>query len=238
VRRREGGFTYLGLMIFLTILGLVGAAALKVDALMRRAAAEQALLETGAAFSAALKSYADATPLGQPRQPPTLQELLKDTRVPGVRRHLRKIFIDPITGASEWGIVWANASTQKGVLAVYSLSRAKPFKQGNFDSRFQGFDGSHQLSDWKFAATGQGVVDPNAAPAGQPGNGMPPGGGRPGQPGAPSLFPNRGPGGDPPPPTPKPAEGPQPEPPQDPAPAPNDAAPAPNDVTPAQAGAE
>jgi type II secretory pathway pseudopilin PulG len=156
--RRDAGFTYIGLIVLVTIIGLVGAATLKVDALLRRAAAEQELLETGAAFGAALKSYADATPRGQPTYPPSLQELLKDPRFPGIRRHLRKIFPDPVTGRAEWGIVYA--AGQSGVLAVYSLSQAQPLKLANFDARFQNFENREHISDWKFAATGQALSVP------------------------------------------------------------------------------
>jgi type II secretory pathway pseudopilin PulG len=152
----QRGFTYLGLIILVTIIGLVGAATIKVDALLRRAAAEEELLEVGAAFSEALRSYASVTPRGQPTQPPTLKELLKDPRFPEVRRHLRKVFIDPLTGKAEWGIVYAGDRT--GVLAVYSLSDAKPLKIANFDARFQGFENKEHISDWKFTASGQGVM--------------------------------------------------------------------------------
>jgi type II secretory pathway pseudopilin PulG len=153
---RQRGFTYLGLMILVAIIGLVGAASLKVDTLLRRARAEHELLEVGAAFSAALRSYAAATPLGQPTQPPSLQELLKDPRVPGVLRHLRKVFVDPVTGKAEWGIVYAGEN--RGVLAVYSLSAAQPLKIANFDLRFQGFEDRKHISDWKFTANGAGLL--------------------------------------------------------------------------------
>ena len=155
---REAGFTYVGLIVLVAIIGLVGAATLKADALLRRAAAEQELLEIGAAFSEALKSYADATPRGQPTYPPSLQELLKDTRSPAVRRHLRKIFVDPVTGKAEWGIV--HAGNDSGVLAVYSLSGARPLKVANFDARFANLENREHISDWKFAALGQGVGQP------------------------------------------------------------------------------
>jgi type II secretory pathway pseudopilin PulG len=235
---REKGFTYLGLIVTVAIIGLVGAATLKVDALLRRAAAEQELLEIGATFSEALRSYADATPRGQPQlPPPSLQDLLKDPRYPGVRRHLRKIFVDPMTGKAEWGIVYANnpngASTVmgtgvgngtgsgagsglgsglgsgagndvgsgarngwgsgmgtggSGVLAVYSLSQARPLKVANFDARFQNLENKEHISDWKFAATGQALSQPGQLLAGQAGAGQArPGQAAPAQP-AGSLF--------------------------------------------------
>ena len=194
-RRREGGFTYLGLIILVAVIGLVGAATLKIDALLRRAQAEKELLETGAAFSEALRTYAEATPKGQPPQPPSLQELLKDPRFPGVRRHLRKIFVDPMTGKAEWGIVWANPGDRRGVVAVYSLSRAKPLKVANFDARFSGFENKRHISDWKFVATGQALVQGQVLAQGkaqaqiQPSLFQPPAGGAPA---APSLFPGQG----------------------------------------------
>ena len=202
--RNEAGFTYVGLVFFVAMLGLVGAATLKVDALLRRAAAEQDLLEIGAEFSEALRSYAAATPRGYPPVPPTLQDLLKDPRFPGTRRHLRKIFVDPVTGKSEWGIVYQGDKV--GVLAVYSLSQAQPLKLANFDARFQNFENKEHLSEWTFTATGQGVS------VTAPNNLVPPS--TPGGPSAPApLFPAPGaqpaPGA---PPAPPPAQPAQPEP--------------------------
>lgn len=155
-RARSGGFTYIGLIVLLAILGLVAAAGMKTGALMQRAAAEQELLEIGAAFSDALRSYAAATPRGQPTQPPNLQALLKDPRFPGVRRHLRRIFVDPVTGKAEWGVV--TIGDKALVTGVYSLSAARPLKVGNFDARFVNFDNKERISEWKFTATGQGIT--------------------------------------------------------------------------------
>jgi type II secretory pathway pseudopilin PulG len=172
---RQAGFTYLGLIIFVTIIGLVGAATLKIGALLQRAAAEEELLDIGAAFSAALDSYAAATPQGASPYPPSLKELLKDPRVPGVRRHLRKIFVDPLTGKAEWGMVYLGEGTT-GVVAVHSLSTAKPLKVANFDSRFSGLDNADTISAWRFKARdpalgqapGQMQLGAPAPPAAQP----------------------------------------------------------------------
>jgi len=186
----EAGFTYVGMVFLVAMLGLVGAATVKVDSLLRRAAAEEELLEIGAQFGEALRSYAAATPRGYPTAPPTLQDLLKDPRFPGTRRHLRKIFVDPVTGREEWGIVYQGDKV--GVLAVYSLSQAQPLKVANFDARFLNFENKEHLSEWKFTATGQGVsvTAPNGiAPPGSPATPAPlfpaPGAPPPGQPAQP-----------------------------------------------------
>ena len=180
---RSRGFTYIGLMILLAIMALVAAAGLKMGSVLQRAAAEEELLEIGAQFSEALRSYAAATPPGKPTQPPSLKELLKDPRYPNVRRHLRKIFVDPMTGKAEWGIVYLGDKV--GVLGVYSLSTAKPLKVANFDVRFVNLENRDKISDWKFLGPGGDgglgtavVIPPNSM------TGAPP----------PSLFPAALPG--------------------------------------------
>jgi type II secretory pathway pseudopilin PulG len=162
-RRRQAGFTYVGMVVFVTIIGLVGAATLKVGALLARAEAENELLAIGAEFSAALASYAQATPPGQPQQPATLEALLRDPRFPTPRRHLRRIFVDPITGRAEWGLVRA---TEDGpITGVHSLSQAQPLKIANFDPRFVNFDNRRHLSDWRFTASAQGKTTTPAVQA-------------------------------------------------------------------------
>ncbi len=168
--RREGGFTYLSLIILVAIIGMAAAATLKVGSVIQRSRAELQLLDIGAAYSDALQSYADATPAGMPTQPPSLQELLRDPRFPGVRRHLRRIYVDPMTGSAEWGIVYLGDKV--GVLAVYSLSDAKPVKIGNFPQRFATLAGRKKISEWRFAAVGKqgeaGTVQPPTPPQIQP----------------------------------------------------------------------
>ncbi|MEH6438081.1 type II secretion system protein [Massilia sp. DD77] len=216
LRSRQGGFTYLGLVIFVAIIGMVGAATLKIGSLLQRAAAEEELLEIGAAFGAALQSYAAATPKGMPTYPPTLQELLKDPRFPEVRRHLRKIFVDPMTGKAEWGIVYAGGQT--GVLAIHSLSAAKPLKVGNFDSRFQSFENKEKISDWRFVAGGQGLLTPGGqgAPGAPKPPPAPPNAPQPAPGAPPAAPPEAPPAGEPPGDEPPPQQAPPQEAPQEP----------------------
>nr|WP_307766644.1 type II secretion system protein [Duganella aquatilis] len=151
------------------IIGMVTASTLKMGAVIQRGRAEQQLLDIGAAYSDALQSYADATPAGMPTQPRSLLELLRDPRFPGVRRHLRRIYVDPMTGGTEWGIVYLGDHV--GVLAVYSLSDAKPVKIGNFPPRFAMLAGRQKISEWRFTAAGKtgasGSATPVSAAAGQ-----------------------------------------------------------------------
>jgi type II secretory pathway pseudopilin PulG len=164
VPARARGFTYLGLMILVSILALIAAAGLKMGSVLERAAAEEELLEIGAQFSEALRSYAAATPPGKPPQPPGLQDLLKDPRFPNPRRHLRKIFVDPMTGKAEWGIIYLGDKV--GVLGVHSLSGARPLKIANFDIRFLNMENREKISDWKFlVAGGEGGLGSDAVPA-------------------------------------------------------------------------
>lgn len=161
-RAQQAGFTYLVLIILVAIVGMVGAASLKIGALLQRAAAEEELLDIGAAFSAALQSYAAATPQGQPQQPHSLQDLLKDPRFPGVRRHLRKLFVDPMTGKDEWGVMYAGDKDR--VMGVYSLSDAKPFKVANFGAQGLDFEHKEHIFEWKFTIAGQIARPVQAAP--------------------------------------------------------------------------
>ena len=163
-KRRQGGFTYIGLIVFVFIIGLVGAATLKVEALLRRAQLERELLDTGMQFGLALDSYAAATPRGQPRAPMRLEDLLRDNRFPNPRRHLRKLFIDPVTGKAEWGLVRAGEAGP--ILGVHSLSQATPLKQANFEPYFAGFENREHLAEWKFMAKEAGTQAPPAV-AGQ-----------------------------------------------------------------------
>lgn len=153
---RACGFTYVGTLIMVGILSITAAATLRLGAVAHRRAAEQELLEIGDAFRDAFISYANATPVGMQRTPPSLQELVKDPRYPTPLRHLRKIFVDPVSGRAEWGTV--PAIPGPGIVGVYSLAEGKPFKVGNFDVRFQEFEGKTSYHDWVFMPPAEAIV--------------------------------------------------------------------------------
>lgn len=154
------GFTYVGLIVLVAIIGLVAASTLKMGALLQRRAVEQDLLDIGAAFTEALNSYADSSGPEQARSPTSLEQLLRDPRFPFPKRHLRQLYADPVTGVAAWGIV--RGIDQRSIIAVYSLSNARPIKLGNFAPGSEQFENKAHLSDWKFTASGGRVIQ--AAP--------------------------------------------------------------------------
>jgi len=94
-------------------------------------------------------SYLSATPAKQPSYPPSLKALLKDPRYPNIRRHLRKLYVDPLTGSQQWGTMMSIDG--KGIIGIYSLSTAKPIKIGNFETQFLRFKAylRHGAAKWQ-----------------------------------------------------------------------------------------
>lgn len=144
---RQRGFSLLGLLILIAILGIVAASNVQVGTLLQRRTAEQELLFVGKEFQRALASYAAATPIGAPRGPTSLDDLLRDPRFPGVRRHLRRVYVDPMTGTTSWGLL---RGPEGRIVAVYSLSEGQPIKQAGFDAELLHLAQRVRYSEWLF----------------------------------------------------------------------------------------
>ncbi len=158
LRRSSRGVAYLALLIAIAIIGVTAAASVQIGSIMQRRAAEEELLAIGAEFRHALISYSGATPVGQSNAPPTLDALLKDPRYPNIRRHLRKLYFDPLTGTQQWGVVMSPDG--KGIVGIHSLSTAQPIKIGNFEPLFQGFADKPSYTEWVFMAVQSTVPAP------------------------------------------------------------------------------
>jgi type II secretory pathway pseudopilin PulG len=149
-QRRQRGYAYLALLILIAIIGVAAAASAELGAIYQRRIAEKELLFVGDQFQRALLSYATATPLGQPTQPRTLDELLRDPRYPNVVRHLRKIYEDPMTGNADWVLV--KSPDGQTIVGIHSASHAHPIQITQFAANFQGFDNKKSYTDWVFVA--------------------------------------------------------------------------------------
>jgi type II secretory pathway pseudopilin PulG len=147
-RRRQRGFTYIALVLAIALHGAVMAAVGSVWHTAQKRERERELLFIGDQFRSAIRAYAQSGPGTRGQLPRTLDDLLLDPRFPGTRRHLRKIFVDPMTWKAEWGLV--TTPDGRAILGVYSLSEEAPLKTGRFLPADRAFEGAEKYSDWKF----------------------------------------------------------------------------------------
>jgi type II secretory pathway pseudopilin PulG len=141
----QRGFTYIGVLILVAIAGVALAGAGQLWSTLAKRDREAQLLFVGDEFRRAIGSYYEGSP-GVHQFPQALDDLLEDRRLPVVRRHLRKIYVDPMTGNKEWGLV-KNGDV---ILGVHSLSKGKPLKTANFKPEDAAFEGSGAYTEWVF----------------------------------------------------------------------------------------
>ncbi|MFZ3018024.1 MAG: type II secretion system protein [Gallionella sp.] len=147
VRGRTGGFTYIGLVIMIAIMGVMLAATGEVWHTAQQREKERELLFVGDQFRQAIDEYFEHTPGQEQRYPVNLEDLLKDPRYPSTQRYLRKIYRDPVSGSERWGLIkGANGE----IYGVHSLSEEEPIKKGNFSIADQNFKGKTKYADWVF----------------------------------------------------------------------------------------
>jgi len=168
--RRARGFILMALVIFMGVMAIVAGVAIITGAQFQRRTSEEQLIFVGGEFRGAIQSYYDAgadLPAGSPRYPARLEDLLADPRSKALKRHLRQIYPDPLTGRLDWGTVQAPGG---GIIGVYSQSPAKAVKLYGFPPEFKYLEGKTKISEWQFiyvAPVLPVLPVPPAIPAGQ-----------------------------------------------------------------------
>jgi type II secretory pathway pseudopilin PulG len=143
------GFTYVGLLLAIALAGTALALAGTFWSTDARREKELELLFVGDQFRQAIAAYYDEVPAGQAhRFPAQLEDLLQDRRWPTTRRHLRRIYLDPMTGKRDWGLV---QGTGGGIAGVYSKSEAAPLKRADFPDAYASFATAKDYREWRFA---------------------------------------------------------------------------------------
>lgn len=146
---RSAGFSYVGLMIVIAIISLIAATSVQFGAIMHRRAAEAELIFVGLQYKQAIRSYFESAPRGSQSTPPRrLEDLLRDPRFPNIKRHLRQLFPDPMTGKMDWVIIYAPDG--KGILGVHSRSKETPIKMDNFPDDVFYFKNKKSYAQWVF----------------------------------------------------------------------------------------
>lgn len=155
VRRASAGFTYIGLLILVAMMGVTLAAVATIWHTAQQRVKEQQLLFIGQQFSLAINAYAHNTPNGVQQFPKKLEDLLLDKRQPYITRYLRKIYADPFTGNTQWGLI---KGADGGIVGVRSLSEVVPLKTDNFPKGYEQFAKKQHYSEWQFVYRGAAIV--------------------------------------------------------------------------------
>jgi type II secretory pathway pseudopilin PulG len=142
----ERGATLLTVLVIVALLGLAASmAGQSLSALMQRER-EAELLWRGQQYRQAIASYYNVKRGAQQVYPSKFEDLLKDPRFPDIKRHLRRLYNDPMTG-KEWEAVKDPAEKLVGVRSTSDLT---PFQQANFPKGLQDLEGKTSYREWEF----------------------------------------------------------------------------------------
>ena len=148
-RHHQRGALYMMLLGMLVVMSIAALQVAQSRALIERQAKETDLLFIGDQYRRAIESYASTTPVGMARYPATFDDLLADPRQPALKRHLRRLYHDPITGSREWGVVALQDGRIRG---VFSKSADVPLKAVGFPDAYTAFAIAVSYQDWKFVS--------------------------------------------------------------------------------------
>jgi type II secretory pathway pseudopilin PulG len=145
----QRGAILIMLLVMVVILGLTAGMAGQSWRSTVQRAREAELLWRGQQYQQAIASYSSVKHGSQQMLPATLEHLLRDPRFPGVVRHLRKLYDDPMTG-DEWQLVTDPAER---IIGVRSSSDLEPFQKDGFPDALSKLAGKNSYSEWEFVYT-------------------------------------------------------------------------------------
>jgi type II secretory pathway pseudopilin PulG len=158
-RPRPGGFTYVAMLFLVVLMGVALAALTELWSTTAKREREAQLLFVGGQFRKAIENYRTANPNVGDGYPKDFQALLLDPNVPVVKRYLRQVYVDPMTGTTNWGLVKTPSGS---IVGVYSQSKGQPLKTANFPDWAAQFADATTYSGWIFAPSGSVTPTPSA----------------------------------------------------------------------------
>lgn len=143
----QRGFGYFGVILAIAAFGIALGAIGELWSTQAQREREAELLRIGAEIRRAIIAYHGVTRAGTPAFPQKLEDLLEDRRGPVLRRHLRKLYVDPMTRSESWGLITTPDGRIRG---VFSRSELPPLKAASFGAGFETFEKAETYADWRF----------------------------------------------------------------------------------------
>jgi type II secretory pathway pseudopilin PulG len=135
---KQSGMTYIGLLLVIVLMGIATAALTPVWSTTVQREKEEELLFRLGEFRRAIAGYRQ----DHGRYPRKLEDLLEDKTQFQVRRYLRRIYPDPMTGEADWKLEFLvdKSGVIAGIRDLHSRSEAEGFR--NIP------DKGNRYSDW------------------------------------------------------------------------------------------
>ena len=143
-RGAQAGFTYIGVLVLVVLIGLMLSIAGQVARSTAQRERETELLFIGHQYREAIGRFVRGTH----RYPMTLEELVQfEGAGPAPDHYLRRLYPDPMTRQTDWTLIPAPGV---GFMGVASSSKQIPLKQAGFDDVDVDFDKAETYADWLF----------------------------------------------------------------------------------------
>jgi len=147
LQRRSQGFTYAGVLFAVVVLGLALSTAGTLWSASSQREREAELLWVGEQYVRAIETFYLYGPGGARYYPRSLQDLVEDRRGPVLRRHLRKLYADPMTGQIDWEL---EQLADGAIVGVRSRSTKQPFRRVGTGPAMIDFEEADCYCDWAF----------------------------------------------------------------------------------------
>jgi len=153
----QQGLSLLLILIMVAVVSLSAAVAGSTWRTIMQRSREAELLFRGDQYRRAIESYATAKLAGATGKstggvgqlPTELEQLLKDPRFPEPRKHIRQLFLDPMTG-SEFELIRTGGGSIGPIRGVRSTSELEPFKKDGFAKDYDKFKSAASYQSWEF----------------------------------------------------------------------------------------
>jgi type II secretory pathway pseudopilin PulG len=144
---RQQGFTLLAMLIMINLVGLSLSLCGKYWYTIKKREMEKELIFRGCQFIKAIDSYYENSPGSNMTYPSKLSDLLHDSRFSYKKRHIRRIYKNPLEPYNDWQTI---VDKGKRIRGVYIKSEMEPLKKDGFPCELSHFIGKERYSDWKF----------------------------------------------------------------------------------------
>jgi len=144
----QSGYTLVALLVVVFVMALGLSVAGPTWREQNRRLRERELMRIGMLYARAVAEFRASSPGSLKAYPRSLDELVLDPRFLGVRRHLRRLYPDPIDPAQPWGLT---KDADGNITGVYSQSADAPVAGGPVDLGDLVLAPAQHYSDWKFS---------------------------------------------------------------------------------------